>query len=156
MIADGIEAGRFPFRPGELDRGSFDHCRSCDFDAVCPTDRDDFWQSARDDERLAAYVALVEPEDAMSEMAEVDEATRQAIRTQLDETLFVEAGAGTGKTSELVKRVLALVENGLTPISDVAAITFTEAAAADLRRRIHDELVVLAPNTFGRATHSAA
>ena len=55
--------------------------------------------------------------------------------------MFVEAGAGTGKTSELVLRLLALVESGRTEIAQVAAITFTEAAAADLRARVHLELV---------------
>ena len=75
-----------------------------------------------------------------------DDPTRQAIRGSLDETLFVEAGAGTGKTSELVRRVLALVESERTPITSVAAITFTEAAAADLRSRLHERLVDLAPS----------
>jgi len=78
----------------------------------------------------------------MSEpQATVDSAARRAIEEELDATLFVEAGAGTGKTSELVKRVLALVACGSARLGELAAITFTEAAAADLRERIHDELV---------------
>jgi ATP-dependent exoDNAse (exonuclease V) beta subunit len=71
----------------------------------------------------------------------VDDAARRAIRENLDATLFVEAGAGTGKTSELVRRVLALAASQRTSLGRIAAITFTEAAAADLRERIHDELV---------------
>ncbi len=70
-----------------------------------------------------------------------DEAARLAIREDLDATLFVEAGAGTGKTSELVRRVLALAATGRASLGEIAAITFTEAAAADLRERIHDRLV---------------
>jgi ATP-dependent exoDNAse (exonuclease V) beta subunit len=70
-----------------------------------------------------------------------DEAARRAIREDLDATLFVEAGAGTGKTSELVRRVLALAATGRASFGEIAAITFTEAAAADLRERIHDRLV---------------
>lgn len=70
-----------------------------------------------------------------------DDPARRAVRGALDETMFVEAGAGTGKTTELVNRVLALVESGKSKITDVAAITFTEAAAADLRGRVHAELV---------------
>ena len=62
-------------------------------------------------------------------------------REELEATLFVEAGAGTGKTSELVARVLALAASGNASLGELAAITFTEAAAADLRERIHDELV---------------
>ncbi|MGH8984044.1 MAG: UvrD-helicase domain-containing protein, partial [Acidimicrobiia bacterium] len=65
----------------------------------------------------------------------VDQAARAEIREALDRTLFVEAGAGTGKTSALVSRVVALVAAG-TPLRAVAAITFTEAAASELRDRI--------------------
>ena len=38
-----------------------------------------------------------------------DDAARAAVRTRLDETLFVEAGAGTGKTTVLVERIVELV-----------------------------------------------
>ncbi|HSL57647.1 MAG TPA: PD-(D/E)XK nuclease family protein [Acidimicrobiales bacterium] len=40
-IVDGIEAGAFPAVPGEWDafRGTYEGCRHCDFDAVCPRDR---------------------------------------------------------------------------------------------------------------------
>jgi ATP-dependent helicase/nuclease subunit A len=56
-------------------------------------------------------------------------------------TLFIEAGAGTGKTSVLVSRITDLVASGTCALKDIAAITFTEAAAAELRERLHDELV---------------
>lgn len=68
-----------------------------------------------------------------------DQAARDAIRTRLDETLFVEAGAGTGKTTELVRRILALVISGV-PVRQIAAITFTEAAASELKDRVRQEL----------------
>jgi ATP-dependent exoDNAse (exonuclease V) beta subunit len=68
-----------------------------------------------------------------------DQQARDAIRTRLDETLFVEAGAGTGKTTELVQRILALVTSGV-PVRQIAAITFTEAAAAELKDRVRQEL----------------
>ena len=69
-----------------------------------------------------------------------DNAERQRIATSLDETLFVEAGAGTGKTTSLVDRILELVGSGATTLDRIAAITFTEAAAAELRDRIRTEL----------------
>src|SRR5688572_6702964 len=69
----------------------------------------------------------------------VDRHHRKSIRERLGETLFVEAGAGTGKTTELVARVLNLVESGVA-MRSVAAITFTEAAAAELRSRIREAL----------------
>ncbi len=68
-----------------------------------------------------------------------DQAARDAICTRLDETLFVEAGAGTGKTKALVDRVVALVQSGV-PMRAIAAITFTEKAASELRDRIRREL----------------
>ena len=69
-----------------------------------------------------------------------DESVRQAIRQQLDETLFVEASAGTGKTSSLVERMVNLVATGRTTLDRIAAITFTEAAAAELRDRVRQRL----------------
>jgi ATP-dependent helicase/nuclease subunit A len=68
-----------------------------------------------------------------------DEHARQRIRTDLDTTLFVEAGAGSGKTSSLVGRIVNLVQSGV-PITSIAAITFTEKAAAELRSRTRHEL----------------
>jgi ATP-dependent helicase/nuclease subunit A len=68
-----------------------------------------------------------------------DDAARARIAEDLDETLFVEAGAGSGKTTSLVGRVLALVESGV-PMSAIATITFTEKAAAELRHRVRDAL----------------
>ena len=68
-----------------------------------------------------------------------DETTRARIREALGETLFVEAGAGTGKTRALVDRVVALILGG-RPIERIVAITFTEKAAAELKDRVRGEL----------------
>ena len=70
-----------------------------------------------------------------------DQAARERIRTDHDATLFVEAGAGTGKTTALVRRVAELVVTGrVTSARHLAAITFTEAAAAELRDRVREQL----------------
>lgn len=69
-----------------------------------------------------------------------DVAERKRIEFALDETLFVEAGAGTGKTTSLVDRVARLVSTGTTTLDRIAAITFTEAAASELRDRVRDNL----------------
>lgn len=45
------------------------------------------------------------------------------------------ASAGTGKTTSLVKRYLELIEEGV-PLRRVAGVTFTRAAAAELRQRV--------------------
>ena len=69
-----------------------------------------------------------------------DHKARQKISECLDETLFVEASAGTGKTTSLVQRVVNLVASARATIGSIAAITFTEAAAAELRDRARQEL----------------
>jgi len=75
--------------------------------------------------------------------APVDEAAREAItRGRLDSTLFVEAGAGTGKTTQLVERIVHLVLDQRVSLADIAAITFTEAAASELRDRIRERFEV--------------
>jgi ATP-dependent exoDNAse (exonuclease V) beta subunit len=68
-----------------------------------------------------------------------DAAARDRIATDLDSTLFVDAGAGSGKTAALIGRLLNLIAHG-TPLSRITAITFTEAAAAELRVRLRREL----------------
>ena len=82
----------------------------------------------------------------MSDFKPQDNEARNTIEHALNETLFVEAGAGTGKTTSLVNRILELVGSGATTLDKVAAITFTEAAAAELRERIRTELEKAAEN----------
>jgi ATP-dependent helicase/nuclease subunit A len=54
--------------------------------------------------------------------------------------LFLEAGAGTGKTGVMVDRYCRLVcDEGLSPDS-ILAFTFTDKAAAELRQRVRAEL----------------
>jgi ATP-dependent exoDNAse (exonuclease V) beta subunit len=65
-----------------------------------------------------------------------DEKARERIHNDLDSTLFVEAGAGTGKTRELIERLVRLIATGTAEQRSIAAITFTESAAAELRDRV--------------------
>ena len=74
------------------------------------------------------------------EFVPADWEARSTIVNRLDETLFVEASAGTGKTTSLVARVVNLVASGRTSLDRIAAITFTEAAAAELRDRVRQRL----------------
>ncbi|HZA00262.1 MAG TPA: UvrD-helicase domain-containing protein, partial [Acidimicrobiales bacterium] len=73
-------------------------------------------------------------------MTPPDQPERDRIAAALDETLFVEAGAGSGKTRELVGRIVNLVTTGTAGIGAVAAITFTEKAAGELRDRVRRDL----------------
>lgn len=77
---------------------------------------------------------------AAAEFIPADSGARSTIVEQLDRTLFVEASAGTGKTTSLVDRVVNLVATGTTTLDRIAAITFTEAAAAELRDRVRQRL----------------
>jgi ATP-dependent exoDNAse (exonuclease V) beta subunit len=65
-----------------------------------------------------------------------DDAERERIRTSLDETLVVEAAAGTGKTSELVARLVNVLAQGRGTVETIAALTFTEKAAGELKLRL--------------------
>lgn len=69
-----------------------------------------------------------------------DGLARKAIVEQLDKNFFVIAGAGSGKTTMLVNRMVALVESGTTTIDKICAITFTVNAAAEFLDRLRDKL----------------
>src|SRR5579885_929758 len=69
-----------------------------------------------------------------------DRAARERIRTSLAESLLVEASAGTGKTTELIARIVSVLASGVTTIEHVAAVTFTNKAAGELKLRLRQEL----------------
>jgi len=65
---------------------------------------------------------------------------RELIATELDQTLIVEAAAGTGKTTELVGRIVALIANAHATIGQIVAVTFSEKAAGELKLKLREEL----------------
>ncbi len=69
-----------------------------------------------------------------------DSAARERIRKSLDESLIVEAAAGTGKTSELIRRIVAVLQTGRTTAEHLVAVTFTRKAAGELKLRLRQEL----------------
>ena len=69
-----------------------------------------------------------------------DEAVRARVRSDFSTNLVLEAGAGTGKTTVLVDRLVNLVVTGTATLDRVVAITFTEAAAGELNMRLRDAL----------------
>jgi ATP-dependent helicase/nuclease subunit A len=69
-----------------------------------------------------------------------DQDARDLIASGGGGNLFVDAGAGSGKTTALVSRIVQLVRSGEAQISGIAAITFTELAAGELRDRIRSAL----------------
>ncbi|MBY0504829.1 MAG: UvrD-helicase domain-containing protein [Bryobacteraceae bacterium] len=69
-----------------------------------------------------------------------DSAARERIRHGLDESLLVEASAGTGKTTEMVARMVNVLRSGRTTIDQIAAVTFTHKAAGEMKLRLRQEL----------------
>ena len=72
-------------------------------------------------------------------MMDQDQIARAKIRNDIHSNYFVEAGAGSGKTSVLVDRMVSMVEGGID-ISKICAITFTKAAAGEFYARFQSAL----------------
>ena len=68
--------------------------------------------------------------------------SRQSEAVRTERSVAVTAGAGTGKTAMLAQRFLHhVIYDGMSPL-EIAAVTFTEKAAAELRSRIRETLLV--------------
>ena len=83
-----------------------------------------------------------------------DQADRDLIRHALDDTIVVEAAAGTGKTTELVRRILRVLSTGRARIEQVVAVTFTEKAAGELKLRMRMELESLRQRSGEAEVHA--
>jgi len=70
---------------------------------------------------------------------EPDECQRQAIEHVLGPMLVI-AGAGTGKTTVLTRRIARLIrECGVSP-QEILAVTYSENSAREMRERVQAEL----------------
>src|SRR5450830_1245040 len=69
--------------------------------------------------------------------------------------LLIVAGAGSGKTSVLTRRVANLIETGEAWPSQILAITFTNKAAAEMRERVEALLGQAAQGMWISTFHSA-
>jgi ATP-dependent helicase/nuclease subunit A len=74
----------------------------------------------------------------MNELIDIN--ARKKIINQLDWNFFVEAGAGSGKTFCLVERMVNLIKKGKANMENIAAVTFTRKAAAELKERFQIKL----------------
>ncbi|HEX7101931.1 MAG TPA: UvrD-helicase domain-containing protein [Nitrolancea sp.] len=68
----------------------------------------------------------------------IDQDVRENIQRNLSVNLCVEAGAGTGKTTVLVARIVEILRSGHATVDRLAVITFTEKAAAELAARVRE------------------
>lgn len=57
----------------------------------------------------------------------------------VDASFFLEASAGTGKTTQLIDQIVRCVGAG-TKLEGVVAVTFTHAAAGEMKLRLREEL----------------
>lgn len=69
-----------------------------------------------------------------------DAEARHRIVTDFGTTSFVEAAAGTGKTTALVGRIVALIRAGRGTLDRIVAVTFTEKAAGELKLGLRTEI----------------
>src|SRR5262250_1775785 len=74
-----------------------------------------------------------------------DQAQRDAAIRERARNVLIDAGAGTGKTTTLVSRLLEMVaptsDAPAIPIRRIAALTFTRKAAGELRLQIRERLL---------------
>ncbi|XP_029128590.1 ATP-dependent DNA helicase SRS2-like protein At4g25120 isoform X2 [Cajanus cajan] len=75
------------------------------------------------------------PEEYSKYLQSLNDRQREAACTDISTPLMIVAGPGSGKTSTMVGRVLMLLNEGISP-SNILAMTFTTAAASEMRERI--------------------
>eukprot|EP00268_Persea_americana_P003227 TRINITY_DN10972_c0_g1_i10.p1 TRINITY_DN10972_c0_g1~~TRINITY_DN10972_c0_g1_i10.p1 ORF type:complete len:1159 (-),score=245.36 TRINITY_DN10972_c0_g1_i10:677-4153(-) len=68
-------------------------------------------------------------------MQSLNEMQQEAACCDISTPLMIVAGPGSGKTSTMVGRVLTLLKKGIAP-TNILAMTFTTAAASEMRERI--------------------
>ena len=79
-IVDGIEAGVFPAEPGAANWffGTFDNCAFCEFDALCPSDREAHKDAIAGAPQLVRFRALADGADGWDADAASDAASDAA------------------------------------------------------------------------------
>ena len=120
-------------------QGNRTACDYCPYHAVCGFDT-----------KTAGYgyrkLKGLKPEEIWAELeSEGDEETdvnwtskQQEVIDSRNRNLLVSAAAGSGKTAVLVERIIQMISEGDRPldIDQLLVMTFTNAAAAEMRERI--------------------
>ncbi|XP_012090522.1 ATP-dependent DNA helicase SRS2-like protein At4g25120 isoform X2 [Jatropha curcas] len=75
------------------------------------------------------------PEEYSKYLRSLNDRQQEAARSDISVPLMIVAGPGSGKTSTMVGRVLMLLSEGISP-TNILAMTFTTAAASEMRDRI--------------------
>src|SRR4051794_4446017 len=69
-----------------------------------------------------------------------DAEARRRIASEFGTTFLVEAAAGTGKTTEMVGRIVGLIRSGAGALTQIVAVTFTEKAAGEMKLRLRGKI----------------
>jgi ATP-dependent exoDNAse (exonuclease V) beta subunit len=69
-----------------------------------------------------------------------DGEARSRIAEEFGATFFVEAAAGTGKTTALVRRIVGLISAGISTLERIVAVTFTEKAAGETKLHLRSAI----------------
>ena len=98
-------------------------------------------------------IGFAESEDKMVSFNDLNEQQKQAVISEADHLRII-AGAGSGKTRVLTMKIAWLIEEkGVRPYR-ILAITFTNKAAAEMRRRISEMLPETGSGTWISTIHS--
>src|SRR5947207_1039984 len=82
---------------------------------------------------------LVSPSVLSVTRVQPDERQREAIE-HIHGPMLVLAGAGTGKTTVLTQRIAHLIAEGHARPDEILALTYTENAAEEMKKRVQAEL----------------
>lgn len=82
------------------------------------------------------FLSLVTDPAVLNRSIDRDQSQQDAVRAAVNESLFIIAGPGSGKTTVLTLRVLKLIFVDDVDPAAILATTFTRKAAAELRSRI--------------------
>ena len=133
IIGEALDKPFLPAAPAER------QCAWCDYQPVCgPYEelrtRRKPKRATRTPPQAAGHAMTV------SKAKLADAEARRRILTDFGTTLFVEAAAGTGKTTALVGRIVALICEGVSTLDRIVAVTFTEKAAGEMKLRLRAEI----------------
>ena len=80
---------------------------------------------------------------------------QQAVINLRGSSMLVAAGAGSGKTAVLVERIIQMICDEANPVNidSLLIVTFTNAAAAEMKERVC-KLAFVIPKSIGIATAS--
>jgi ATP-dependent helicase/nuclease subunit A len=65
---------------------------------------------------------------------------QQQVVTTLGKNLLVSASAGSGKTHTMIERIFYLIKEQKVSIKDMLIVTFTNAAASEMKQKIYEKL----------------